>query len=256
MKNLALLTALLVAGAAVLAQNPKIIDDANAQKRSVGEFHGIQVGGGIELFLSQGGEEAVAVSANDPEIRDRMVTEVQDGVLHIYLKDQWRHWNWNGNMKLKAYVSCKALDQLRGAGGANIHVDETLKSNRLEVHLSGGGRIRGKFDVGEMTVGVSGGGDIYISGTATLLQVHVSGGGEIHGYDLAADSCQARVGGGGDVYVTVNKTLTATVHGGGDIRYKGSGSVLESHTAGGGNISRGGQESRVRSATYLYYYCP
>ncbi|HEV3413705.1 MAG TPA: head GIN domain-containing protein [Puia sp.] len=239
MKNLALLTALLLAGVIVLAQNPKIINDANAQKRSVGDFHGIQVGGGIELFLSQGSEEAVAVSANDPEIRDRMVTEVKDGVLHIYLKDQGWHWNWNGNVKMKAYVSCKALDQLKGAGGANIHVDQTLKSERLDVHLSGGGRIQGKFEVGEMVVGIAGGGETYISGTTSQLQVHVSGGGDFHGYDLAADSCQARVSGGGEVYVTVNKTLSATVHGGGDIRYKGNGSVVESHTAGGGNISRG-----------------
>ncbi len=50
---------------------------------------------------------------------------------------------------------------------------------------------------------------------------------------------EAHVSGGGDVFVTVNKTLDATVHGGGDIRYKGNGSVQESHTAGGGNISKG-----------------
>jgi hypothetical protein len=238
MKNFLLLPFLILAGFTAIAQNPQVINDPNAQRRTVGDFHGIHVGGGIELYLSQGGEEAVVVSANDPELRNRMVTEVEDGVLHIYLKDQWRHWSWNGHMKLRAYVSCKALDQLRGAGGANIHIDQTLKSERLDLHLSGGGRIEGKFDVGEMAVGVSGGGDTYLSGTAGQLHVHVSGGGDVHGYELAADSCQAHISGGGGVYVTVNKTLDASVSGGGDIRYKGNVSSVGSHTSGGGNISR------------------
>jgi hypothetical protein len=239
MKNLALLTVSILAGLAAFAQSPKVINDPNAQKRSVGDFHGIKVSGGIELFLTQGDEEAVVVSANTPELRDRLRTEVKDGILHIYLDDQWRHWNWNGSMKLRAYVSCKILDQLRGAGGSNIHVDQTIKSERLEVHLSGGGQLHGTFAAGLLTAGISGGGDLYIGGTAETLNVHVSGGGDFHGYDLAADSCEAHVSGGGDVFVTVNKSLDATVHGGGDIRYKGNASIRETHTFGGGNISKG-----------------
>jgi Putative auto-transporter adhesin, head GIN domain len=239
MKILALLTVSMLAGVLAFAQDQKVINDPNAQKRPVGDFHAIRIGGGIELYLSQGGEEAVAVSASDPEVRDRIVTEVTDGVLHIHLDDNW-HWNWNReNLKLRAYVSCKVLDELKASGGTVVNIDQTIKSERLNVHLSGGGRIRGNFEAGEMTVGISGGGDLYIGGTAGHLDVHVSGGGDFHGYDLAVDSCQARVSGGGDVFVTVNKTLDAAVHGGGDIRYKGNGSVQESHTAGGGSISKG-----------------
>jgi len=215
MKNLALLTVFMLAGLLAFAQNPNVINDPNAQKRSVGDFHGIKVSGGIELFLSQGNEEAVAVSANDPELRDRLRTEVKDGVLHIYLDDKWWHWSWNGSVKLRAYVSCKVLDQLRGSGGSNIHVDQTIKSDRLDVHLSGGGQLHGRFEAGQMTAGISGGGDLYIGGTTGMLDVHVSGGGDFHGFDLATDSCEAHVSGGGGVSVTVNKSLDATVHGGG-----------------------------------------
>jgi hypothetical protein len=239
MKSALFLTMFMLAGVLAYAQNPKVINDANAQKRPVGDFHGIRIGGGIELYLTQGDEEAVAVSASDAEYRDRIVTEVKDGILNIYMGDKF-HWTWHeGNLKLKAYVSCKMLDQLRASGGTTIHIEQTIKSEKLEVHLSGGGRIDGKFEAGEMTVGIAGGGDLYLGGTTGRLDVHVSGGGDFHGYDLAADSCQARVSGGGDVFVTVNKTLDATVHGGGDIRYRGNGSVVGSHTVGGGNISKG-----------------
>ncbi|HUB60991.1 MAG TPA: head GIN domain-containing protein [Puia sp.] len=239
MKKISLLAVFILAGMAAFSQHSNVINDPNAQKRTVGDFHGVHVGGGIELYLTQGNEDAVAVSANDPEYRDRIRTEVKDGILHIYMDDKF-HWGWIwNNVKLRAYVSCKVLDELRSSGGSNVHVDEPIKSERLDLHISGGGVVHGKFEAGEMTAGVSGGGNLYLSGTAGSLHVHVSGGGDIYGYDLAADSCEAHVSGGGDVYVTVNKTLDATVHGGGGIRYKGNASIRESHTFGGGSISKG-----------------
>ena len=238
MKKFALLTVVVLAAVGASAQNPKVINDPRAQKRTVGDFHGIKVGGGFEVYLSQGNDEAVAVSADDPEIRSRIVTEVKDGILHIHLDNNGFHWNWH-NHKLKAYVSCKTMDQVRSAGGATIHIDETLKAGKLDVSVAGGGEVRGRIEADEMEVSISGGGDTYISGVAGQLDVQVSGGGDFHGYDLAAENCKARVSGGGDIYLTVNKSLDAFVSGGGDIRYKGNGSVREMRTSGGGSISKG-----------------
>jgi hypothetical protein len=238
MKKLALLTVLTLVSVMAIAQNPKVITDPNAQKRTVSSFHGIAIHSGIDLYLSQGGDEAVAVSASDPEYRDRIVTEVEDGILHIYLDDKW-HWNWGwGNRKLKAYVSCKVLDQLKASGGSDVYIDEAIKSPKLELHLSGGSDFHGKLQVGELTVGQSGGADVFISGSASQLSVHVSGGSDFHGYDLSVDDCHAQASGGSDVYVTVNKELEATASGGSDIHYKGSGSIRESHTNGSGSVSR------------------
>jgi hypothetical protein len=238
MKKFTFLTVFILAGAAAIAQNPKIINDPNAQKRTVSSFHGISIHSGIDLYLSQGGDETVAVSASDPEYRDRIVTEVQDGILHIYIDDKW-HWNggW-GNHKLKAYVSCKMLDDLRASGGSDVYIDEAIKSQKLELHFSGGSDLHGKLEIGELTVGQSGGADAFISGSAAQLYVHVSGGSDFHGYDLAVDDCHAQASGGSDVYVTVNKQLDASASGGSDIHYKGNGSVRESHTSGSGSVSK------------------
>jgi hypothetical protein len=238
MKYFSFLTVLMLAGFAAMAQNPKVINDANAQKRTVTSFHGIDIHSGIDLYLNQGGDETVAVSAGDREVRDRIVTQVEDGILHIYLDDKW-HWNWNwGNRKLKAYVSCKVLDQLTASGGSDVFIDEAIKSQKLDLHLSGGSDLHGKMAIGELTIGQTGGADAFISGSASQLNVHVSGGSDFHGYDLAVDDCHAQASGGSDVYVTVNKELDATASGGSDIHYKGSGSVRESHTSGSGSVSR------------------
>ena len=55
----------------------KTINDPNAQKRQVPSFTGIDIGGGIDLYLSQG-EEAVAVSASEAKYRDKIRTEVKE----------------------------------------------------------------------------------------------------------------------------------------------------------------------------------
>lgn len=220
-----------------LAQNPKLINDRNAQKRSVGSFHGVHIGGGIALYLSQGNDEAVAVSADDPAVRDRIKVEVHEGILDIYMEDHGFHWgNW-GNQHRRAYVSCKVIDQLHASGGSDVYIDDAIHSDRMRLSLSGGSDLHGKMSVGELTISQSGGADSYVTGTATNLFVHASGGSDFHGYDLIAEECTVDVSGGSDAYVTVNKGLTASASGGSDIHYKGNGVVRSSHASGAGSIS-------------------
>ena len=49
--------------------------EKNLQKRQVSGFHGVDVSGGIDLYLSYG-PESVAISAST-EVRDHIVTEVE-----------------------------------------------------------------------------------------------------------------------------------------------------------------------------------
>ncbi len=213
---------------AVSAQ--KTLTDANAEKRNVTGFHAIEVSGGIDLYLSQG-SEAVAVSASKPEYRDRIKTEVKNGVLKI-----WYEWNTNfrvdwGNRKLKAYVSFKELDALRGSGGSDIDVDGTIKVSKLDLRISGGSDFSGKVELSELKVEASGGSDVSISGKTGRLNIDASGGSDFSGYELSADICNVEASGGSDVHVTVNKELSASASGGSDVFYKGSGLIRDIKTS-------------------------
>src|SRR6202000_1022802 len=94
MKKLLLLGLTLLFGGFAIAQDNLLVNAQNVQKRTVGSFHGVEVSNAIDLVIKQGNEDGVAVSASDVETRDRIVTEVKDGVLHIYLNDKGYHWNW------------------------------------------------------------------------------------------------------------------------------------------------------------------
>src|SRR5690242_18909642 len=79
-----------------------VINDKNVQVRSVGAFSAIKVSGGIDVYLSQSNEEAVAVSASDIENRDNIKTEVENGVLNIYYDNN--SFKFKSNKKLRAYI--------------------------------------------------------------------------------------------------------------------------------------------------------
>lgn len=236
-----LFSVLFFAVIAYAASAQKIINDANAEKRDLTGYHAIEVSGGIDLYLSQG-DESVAVSATETKFRDRIKTEVKDGVLKIFYEHNNNknvHVDLDfGNRKLKAYVSFKNLDKLEGSGGSDILVDGAIKVNALTLDVSGGSDFEGKVEATDLKVDASGGSDVKISGTVTNLNIGASGGSDFKGYELAADICNLDASGGSDIYVTVNKELSAEASGGSDVFYKGNGSVREMKSSGSSSIKK------------------
>ncbi|HEY4288320.1 MAG TPA: head GIN domain-containing protein [Puia sp.] len=237
MKNIFFLSVFTMVCLFATAQDNKVINDKNAQKREVRGFHDVEISGGVDLYLNQGGEDAVVVSASDPEVRDRIRTEVSDGVLRIYVDNKGFHWG-NSNSHMKAYVSCKAINHVNASGGSDVYLQGVIKADNLKLELSGGSDLNGKLVIGELSIYQAGGSDSHVSGSANRLFVHASGGSDYHGYDLAADNCKVEVSGGSDAFLTVNKELTASASGGSDVHYRGNGVVRESHASGSGSISR------------------
>ena len=227
-----LFSLLVIVSFVTTASAQKTFNDANAQKRNVSGFHAIEVSGGIDLYLSQG-EEAVAVSASKDEYRDKIITEVKNGVLKIWYEyKSGVRIDWNVNRKLKAYVSVKTLDGLDASGGSDIDIDGILKTPKLSMEISGGSDFKGKVESDEVKITASGGSDVTISGKATRLTIDASGGSDFSGYDFASDICNVEASGGSDVHITVNKELSASASGGSDVYYKGNGLIRDLKTSG------------------------
>lgn len=224
--------------ASVRAQQPTTIHDPNAQVRTVGDFHGIRVSSGIHLYLNQGGSSTVAVGASDAESRDRIRTEVKNGVLHIYFENSgWSFRDITGR-ELRAYVSCGQLDILEVSSGAHCDVDGTLKSGNLALDISSGARFAGKIEAGDLKIDQSSGSHSTISGTASHLKAEATSGSHLNGYDLQADDCSIEANSGGRVDITVQKSMAVSASSGGHISYQGTGSISEVHTSSGGSVSK------------------
>ena len=163
MKKIMFLTVMIISGFLVKAQEKVIINDPNAQVRNVSGFNEISVSGGIDLYLSPDDKETVVVSANDNRYRDRIITRVVNNRLEIYF-DNKGYVRWPDNMKMKAYVSFKSLEKLKASGSSDVFVNGIIKSDKLELSLSGSSDFKGAVQVNDMVLNQSGSSDSRISG--------------------------------------------------------------------------------------------
>lgn len=241
MKKLLLLAALAFYTLNIAAQDDKVfVKDANAQQRKItGSFTGVSVSGSIDLYLSQGNEEVVVVSAADTELRDRIVTEIKNGVLEIYFKG--KGLKWTRDKKLKAYVSFKTLSKLEASGASDIYANGVIKSSTLQLTLSGSSDFKGAVDLQELSLNQSGSSDSQISGRADKINILISGASDVKGYDLITDYCEANASGASDIQLTVNKEINAIASGSSDISYRGSATVSNVKSSGSSSVKKSGR---------------
>lgn len=212
------------------------VKDPNAQVREAKNFTGISVSSAFDVYLIQSNEEAVAVSATDDKLLNRIVVKVENGILKIGLD---KGWKLNlGNKKLKAYISFKTLSKLDISGACNVRAEGVIKSDELKVVMSGASDLRAKFQADKLLVNLSGASDATFTGNASNLKIDASGASKFKGFELATDFCIADASGASDIRITVNKELSVHASGASDIDYKGECVIRDMHSSGASSVSR------------------
>jgi hypothetical protein len=222
-----------------VAQKSSVVNDDNAEQRTLSSsFNAITVSDGVDLYLTQGDEESIAVSASQPKYMERFKTEVVDGNLKIYFDYKGFSWISGDKRKLKAYVSFKTLEKLRASSGAAVTMKSILAADKLECKFSSGSRFEGQVKIGELEISENSGASVEMSGAAEKVDVDVNSGAIFKGYDLSADFCDAKASSGGGVRINVNKELNAKANSGGGIQYKGDGVIKELDVNSGGQVKK------------------
>lgn len=238
MKKIFLVLAVIFFASATRAQN-EIVVDPNASVRTVnGNFNAIKISGGMDLYLSQSANEAIAVSASEERFKEGIKTNIENNVLNIYY-DGEKKWN-SQKKKLRVYVSFKNLEKLNAAGACDIVVSGSIAVPALSMQLSGACDFKGGVKVNTLKLNLSGASDVRISGTANTVDIESSGASDIKGYELATDYCNAKATGASDINITVNKELNASAGGASKISFKGTGLIKEIQNSGSSKISRKG----------------
>lgn len=217
----------------------KTINDANAEKRTVAGFHGIDVGTGIVLTLTKGNAEEVAVSASEIQYRDKIVTEVVNGILKIHYETKTGAINRQNQTKgLKAYVSYTSLDLLHVSTGAKVNIDGKLESPSLDLKANTGGLVNGEINIGSLKVDQNTGSKITLTGKVDQMDAAGSTGSKFMGENLSTNSCNVEMSTGAGIYISVEKQLSVKANTGGYIKYKGTASINEVKTNTGGRVSK------------------
>jgi hypothetical protein len=239
MKKLVFSLLALTVGIVALKAQTTVIADANAKVRLLnGSFTAITVSDGVELYITQGNEETIAVSASDDAILQRFKTEVVNGTLKIYFDHKGLDWINNRKRKLTAYVSFKTLEKLHASGGASVKAKNTIEAGDLEMDFSSGSRFDGSINAKTLDIDQSSGSGMDLSGKAGKLKIDASSGARFQGFGMEVDYCNAEATSGGSVRIGVNKELTGKASSGGSVRYKGTAVIHDIDVSSGGIVKR------------------
>lgn len=213
-----------------------IINDKNAVVRNTGSFSGIRASGGIDIYLSQGDEYAVAVSASDENYRDNIKTEVKNGILNIYYDGS--SLRLTGNRKLRAYVSFRSLESLEASGACDFIINGNLKCEDLKIKLSGASDLKGLLTITNLSVDMSGASDIKAEGEVKNLKLDASGASDFKNYQLQVTHCVAYISGASDVRLSVSGSIMAKASGASTLYYSGNPEKKEVHSSGASSVSQ------------------
>ena len=216
MKKIILLCASFFTLITVFAQNE--INEPNVQKRVISSFHAIDASAGVEVIITKGDKEELAVSVGDLSYLDQVKTTVTNGVLKITRETNWKFWKMWNNSSIRVYVSYVTLDKINVSSGSNLK-GTNIQLSTLAVKISSGGMVK-------------------LSGSVGFLDVSVNSGANFRGNDFVATKCNADVNSGGEINISVEKELSADASSGGSIKYKGDASIRNIHTSSGGSVRR------------------
>jgi hypothetical protein len=250
MKSIAkiLLAAVLLTGASYTFAKPNqtVVADSAIDRHLTG-FTSIKIAGPFEVHITQGSAESVKFDA-PAELVDRIVTEVNNGVLEIHNKhDNWgwgekSWWSdksvWHNHKRIVVNVIAKDLNAISISGSGHASFNEGLNTNTLSLRVRGSGSMEGKVQAKTLESMISGSGNIKLSGTADNSTVKLSGSGNFSARDLVTASSTAQVSGSGSAQVNASEKVDAAISGSGGVSYTGAAKVVNSKKSGSGAISR------------------
>jgi hypothetical protein len=242
MKSIAkiLLAALLLTGAGYTYAKPAAIVKASSVEivdRHLSGFNGINVAGPFDVFITQGSTESVKVEAPS-DVINKIITEVNGGVLKVYSKHDtfnWGNW-WGSHKKIAIYVVAKDLNAVSITGSGDVSFKDGITTNSLKLRISGSGDMTGRIQVKTLESSISGSGDMRLTGRADNSTVSLVGSGDYTARNLTTVSTAIRLTGSGDAYIYASDKIDAALHGSGDIHCSGNPKNISKSTSGSGDI--------------------
>jgi hypothetical protein len=208
---------LLVAGLFLVAGNS--FGQSTRETRDVSDFTGVNFGLAGNLIITLGSPYKVVLEGDSKYISD-IETFIRNGKLVI------RRQNFGifNNEKVNVYITMPELKSLSLSGSGKANVEGTVKTELLDLDVSGSGRISiPEVILGELNCSISGSGDIDLkSGKVGKAELSISGSGSYGGDMVVIKDFQAGISGSGSCSCNVSESLNASISGSGNVVYSGN----------------------------------
>src|SRR5450432_756493 len=205
------------------------------EERSVSNFKNVEVGGQINVYVSQGSPASVKLEGDDNILKyvevsqegDRLIVKNKDG------------YDLQPSGDMKVYVTAPVYTEIETSGACDIIGQGKITNPEdLKLKVSGAGTIKMELDAPRLTAEISGSGSVHLKGDTKELEFDLSGVGSAHCYDLLAENTKVDISGAGSADVFASVRLDAHVSGVGSIHYKGNPPNVKQEVSGAGSISK------------------
>jgi len=113
----------------------------------------------------------------------------------LYIKRSKNSWYQYNPKDIDINVSAPELRRIIANGAVNLQTQGPIKSDELELVLSGASEGNVEIDVEEFIFQSSGASDVKMEGKAYQAQMKVSGAGEIKAFDLLLEKLYLQISG-------------------------------------------------------------
>ncbi len=211
----------------------------NGESRNVGDFTGIQVSTGVNVVFKQESPTSVKVTADADKLQ-YVITKVENGILKVYIDNKGVK-----NLKFKnlsVSVSSPRMENIQTTSGASFIVVNTIREDNINVEVSSGSNINGKFNVADnMNISVDSGSNIRagvtagkialkgtsgsntnLEGTAGMGMFEVTSGAVCKAENLSISNAIIESSSGASISLAVKNRLKVEASSGASVKYKGN----------------------------------
>ncbi len=192
------------------------MSDLIKEKRSVGPFSKIRIRSFAHIEIVQADEESVVIEAL-PVSQNLIKAEVAGDILLLSYK--WQAYLWP--RRFNAYLKVKNLEGIYFEGAGDVKT-ELINADKIQISISGSGKVDAKFEISDLDASIAGSGSILIAGKTEKESIRISGSGSFNAEGFKAAECTINISGSGSVKVDVEKKLDVMVSGAGSVAYKGN----------------------------------
>ena len=182
-----------------------------SESRELNNFTSIILLGSIDVNIKTSESNNCVVVADDNLI-PYIKTEVVNNKLNISLNESYA-----SEEKLVVNINTPNYDEVSLSGSGNINILD-FKNNNLSLNISGSGNIIG-------------------NGEVETLVVKINGSGDVMSKEIISKSATITINGSGDAEVFARDSINAKINGAGNIEYFGNPENVDSIINGSGDIN-------------------
>lgn len=199
--------------------------------REFSEFNGIALNIKALVRIHDSETPSFHIAAQE-NLHDEIVTRVDANTLVITSKAEIED-----SEPIIIDIGIHKPEMLELNGSGEFQSVNLLQSNRIDIELSGSGKMKLTIQANQVTNMISGSGSIIMDGSSKLFNAQINGSGSVEASAFTCNNSSVTINGSGDVKIHVIEALDVKINGNGNVIYSGD-PQLTQEISGSGKVKK------------------